>query len=118
MPITKISSSELKSASLTELYQKFNSSHTGLSNTEAESRSKSYGYNEISQAKKQHLVIKFLSYFKDPLILILIAAALISGLTGQLNSMIIILTMIFLSVILNFYQEHKSSKAAEKLLNV
>lgn len=115
MTISKINSTELKSLNLTDLYQKLESSSDGLKTDEAVSRSKEFGYNQLTGIKKQNIVLKFLSYFKDPLILILITAALISGLTGQLKNMIIILSMILLSVTLNFYQEHKSSKAAEKI---
>ena len=115
MPISKINVSELKSLDLATLYQKLDSSPQGLKTTEAINRSKTFGYNLISGTKKINTLIKFLRYFKDPLILILTAASLISGLTGQIRSMAIILTMIFLSVLLNFYQEHKSSKAAEKI---
>jgi Mg2+-importing ATPase len=115
MPISKINISELKSLDLASLYQKLDSSPEGLKTPEAINRSKTFGYNLISGTKKINTLIKFLRYFKDPLILILIAASLVSGLTGQIRSMAIILTMIFLSVLLNFYQEHKSSKAAEKI---
>jgi len=115
MLISQINSDELKKLSLTELYQKMSSSQEGLTTEEAISRSKTFGYNQISGVKKVNLFIKFLSYFKNPLILVLIVAALISGLTGQIKNMVIILTMVFLSVLLNFSQEHKSGKAAEKI---
>lgn len=111
----KISTSELKSLELSTLYKKLDSNPQGLKNSEAIKRSSIFGYNQIAGAKKINWFFKFLSYFKDPLILILITAALISGAVGQLKNMIIILTMIFLSVLLNFYQEHKSSLAAEKI---
>ena len=115
MTTAKINTAQLKEFQLDKLYQELSSSPQGLTTKEAISRSQIFGYNQLDKAKKKSLIIKFLSYFKDPLILILIVASLISGLTGQIRSMIIILTMIFLSVLLNFYQEHKSSKAAEKI---
>lgn len=115
MPIYKLASDELKKSTLEELYQKLESSPDGLTTKEAINRSLFFGYNQISGTKKINVILKFLSYFKNPLILVLIAAALISGLTGQIKSMTIILTMVFLSVLLNFSQEHKSGKAAEKI---
>jgi Mg2+-importing ATPase len=115
MKIEQVTTTELKKLSLTELYQKLNSKPEGLSTAEAINRSAILGYNQISGIKKINLFVQFLSYFKDPLIIILIVAAIISGLTGQIKSTIIILSMVFLSVLLNFYQEHKSSKAAEKI---
>jgi Mg2+-importing ATPase len=115
MPIEKVSLAQLKTTSLEELYRKLDSSPKGLTTKEAINRSNLLGYNQIARVKKIGLFWQFLSYFKNPLILVLIAAAIISGTTGQLKSMVIILSMVFLSVVLNFYQEHKSSKAAEKI---
>jgi len=115
MPLQKVTTNDLKNKLIAELYRLLDSGPQGLNNTEAINRSKIFGYNQISKAKKISPVIQFLGYFKNPLIIILIVAASISGLTGGMRSMGIILAMIFLSIILNFYQEHKSSKAAEKI---
>ena len=111
----KISSDQLKKSDLDKLYSLTESSPKGLNTNEAIKRSSIFGYNQISAEKKRHPFIKFLSYFKNPLILILIGAALISGLTGSIRSAIIIITMILLSVVLNFYQERKSNMAADKI---
>ncbi|MFA6994915.1 MAG: magnesium-translocating P-type ATPase [Patescibacteria group bacterium] len=117
MKIPQITTVDLKSLPIEKIYTLVNSQIQGLTTTEAIKRSKDNGYNEIAGTKKQHTLIKFLNYFKNPLIIILMIAALISGLTGELRSMVIILSMIFLSVSLNFYQEHKSSQAVEKILH-
>ncbi len=53
--------------------------------------------------------------FKSPLVIILMVAGLISGILGELPNMIIIFTIVFLSVILDFYQESKAENAAEML---
>ncbi|HNX10603.1 MAG TPA: HAD-IC family P-type ATPase [bacterium] len=90
-------------------------SQCGLSESEAKARLKQYGYNELAHKKKMPGILKFLSYFKNPLIIMLIISAIISGLTGEFKSMAVILFMVFLSVVLNFYQEHKSGQAAEKI---
>jgi Mg2+-importing ATPase len=115
MQINKVTTSDLKVLPLSDLYTITSSSPEGLKTAEAIERSKLFGYNEFKSAKKVSSIILFLGYFKNPLIIILIVAALISGMTGELRSMSIILSMIFFSIILNFYQEHKSSKAAEKI---
>jgi Mg2+-importing ATPase len=115
MQINKVTTSDLKALPLTNLFTITGSSPDGLKTEEAIQRSKLFGYNEFKAAKKVSSIILFLGYFKNPLIIILIVAALISGMTGELRSMSIILSMIFFSIILNFYQEHKSSKAAEKI---
>ncbi|MFZ4632369.1 MAG: magnesium-translocating P-type ATPase [Patescibacteria group bacterium] len=111
----KINLAQLKKLNLSELYPLTDSSDKGITTSEAIKRSGLLGYNQISAAKKRHPFIKFLSYFKDPLILVLMGAALISGATGGVRSAIIIISMILLSVLLNFYQEHKSNKAADKI---
>ncbi len=111
----KITLEQLNKSSLNKLYVLTESSQRGLMTKDAIKRSSLIGYNQIAASKKRHPFIKFLSYFKDPLILVLMGAALISGATGGTRSMIIILTMILLSVLLNFYQEHKSNKAADKI---
>lgn len=87
----------------------------GLSSQEAKERLKQYGLNELAGKRKLSGFLKFISYFKDPLIILLIISAIISGITGEFKSMAVILIMVFLSVILNFYQEHKSNQAAEKI---
>jgi len=98
-----------------ELLKKLNTSLRGLTDKEAIRRSKIYGLNEIVKKKKVSPLIKFLSYFNNPLILILIFAAIVSAITGSFRNSLIILIMVFLSAILNSYQEHKSSRAAEKI---
>jgi P-type Mg2+ transporter len=115
MPTNKVTTTDLKALPLSELYTITGSNAGGLKTDEAIKRSKLFGYNEFRTVKKVSPLIIFLNYFKNPLIIILIVAALISGLTGELRSMTIILSMIFLSIVLNFYQERKSDKAAEKI---
>ncbi|MFA6194696.1 MAG: magnesium-translocating P-type ATPase [Patescibacteria group bacterium] len=115
MTIKKVTTADLKALPLSELYAITGSSADGLRTDEAIRRSKLFGYNEFKAAKKVSPFLLFLGYFKNPLIIILIVAATISGLTGSLRSMAIILSMIFLSIVLNFYQERKSDKAAEKI---
>lgn len=86
-----------------------------LNEKEIEEKLAQFGFNELKKEKAFSTWNKFFSYFKNPLIIILIIAAAISGLTGQYKNSIIILLMVVLSIILNFYQEKKSSKAAEKI---
>lgn len=87
----------------------------GLSTEEASRLLLSYGPNSIQEHQKINIFRKILSYFIDPMIIILLLAAAISAGTGQFRGAGIITAMILLSVILNFYQEHKSGKAAEKI---
>jgi len=60
--------------------------------------------------------LEFLSHFKSPLVLILLAAGLISGFFGQINNTIVIFICIFLSIGLDFYQDTKAEKATKLLI--
>jgi P-type Mg2+ transporter len=86
----------------------------GLTSAEAERLLTVNGPNEIT-VKQQHLLFKFLSYFRNPLIIILLIAGFVSGLSGDIAQMGIIFFLVFTSVILDFYQENKSNQAAQKL---
>jgi len=88
---------------------------TGLSNAEVVKRLKQYGPNEIVQSEKMSVLMDFLVRFKNPLILILIAAATLSYFLGELVSALIIIAMVILSVIVDFINTYKSKKAVAKL---
>ncbi len=106
---------DYKNSGIDELFKKLDSRAEGITTKEAIKRTATGGANEIAKQKKIPPLIKFLSYFKNPLVVILIIAALLSGATGEIKNSIIITLMILLSVILNFYQEHKSNKAAAEI---
>lgn len=106
---------DYKKTKVEDVLKMLRSSEAGLTEKEAAERLKNYGPNEIHRKKRLSPIFKFFSYFKNPLIIILIIAALVSEATGETKNFVIIMVMIFLSVILNFYQEHKSGKAAEKI---
>ena len=87
----------------------------GLSSSEARSRLKRYGPNQVQGQRQMPLVWQFLRRFRNPLVLILVAASIVSALTGDFPSFGIIATMILLSVTLDFVQEHRAGKAAMRL---
>ncbi|MFA6354394.1 MAG: magnesium-translocating P-type ATPase [Candidatus Paceibacterota bacterium] len=87
----------------------------GLTSSEAERRLKDYGKNVINYIEERALILEFLSKFKSPLIILLLVASLISIFTGNEADFFIILAMIFIGVVVDFYQEHQSQKAAERL---
>lgn len=89
--------------------------NSGLTSEEAARLLKLNGKNSLQERKKISVFRKILSYFANPMIIILLVAATISAGTGQFRGAGIITAMILLSVVLNFYQEHKSDKAAEKI---
>ncbi len=87
----------------------------GLSPTEAESRSKQYGFNEIAREKRQSALMRLLVNFKNPLVILLLVLGFVSFLTGDLRAMIVIFVMVLLGVVLRFFQELRADDAAEKL---
>jgi Ca2+-transporting ATPase len=101
--------------SITELFQEFNSQKEGISDSEAEKRIQQYGPNALEEKKKKPAWVLFLAQFKDFMILILAAAAVISGVVGDLTDTIIILVIIVLNAVLGFVQEYRAEKAMESL---
>lgn len=98
-----------------ELFSRLHTSVYGLSSEEAEERLEIFGKNELAREHKHSAVKEFLSHFKSPLVIILLIAGSVSGLLEQYANSAIILTIIFISVILDYYQESKAEKAAELL---
>ena len=99
-------------------FDKLNSKVDGLSNKEAEKRIKIFGYNIIAEEKKTNHFLRLLKIIRDPLNLLLIVLAVVSFLIGDMKAASIIILMVFLSIILNFYQETKASIAADKLKSI
>ncbi len=112
---------EEKQAVLDEL----KSSETGLSVQEAESRLEQNGKNKLAEGKKKSLVRRFLEQLTDPMIIILIVAAVISGALsiyhiskgeeGEFVDVIIIIAVVLINAILGVLQESKAEKAIEAL---
>ena len=100
---------------LDELERQLGASSNGLSSTEAAARLLRYGANTLDSRQKYSFLLKVLSRFRNPLVLILLVAAVISGLTGDVASLGIISTMVLLSVLLDSVQEYRAEQAAEQL---
>lgn len=98
-----------------EALEKLNSNKSGLSSTEASKRLSQYGPNQLEAGKKASPLKIFLGQFKNVLIIILIAAALISFATGHQFDASIILIIVVLSAALGFVQEFRAEKALEAL---
>ena len=110
-----VNTDDVLTAPIQEILQRLNTSMQGLSASEAEERLNIYGRNELAQKKKRTAIVNFLSRFKSPLVIILMIAGAISAVLESYASAIVIYIMVFLSVILAYYQENNASKAAERL---
>ncbi len=96
------------------------SSEKGLSAEEAAKRLERDGRNELAAAKKPSLISQFFKQMADPMIIILIAAAVISAITSVyqgegMADVIIILFVVIVNAVLGVYQENKAEKAIEAL---
>ncbi|KON92162.1 ATPase [Rossellomorea marisflavi] len=87
----------------------------GLSSADAENRKKQYGYNQLEEAEKQSALLVFFSQFKDFMVLVLLAATLISGLLGEYIDAIAIIAIVVVNSFLGFFQERKAEKSLQAL---
>lgn len=93
----------------------FHVSLDGLTTKAAQEALQNYGPNALSEGKKKSMVVVFLEQFKDLLVFILIAAAIISALSGNLESTIVIFAVIILNAILGTVQHFKAEKSLSSL---
>jgi len=98
-----------------EVIEDLGSSLKGLSPDEAEKRLREYGPNELKEKKKKTPFMMLLDQFKDFMILVLIAAAVISGIIGEPSDTIAIVVIVILNAILGFTQEYRAEKAMAAL---
>lgn len=92
----------------------------GLTSSNVNKNRQKYGLNELKEGKKKSLLIKFLEQFKDFMIIVLIVAAIISGVVGQLQGegitdSIIIMVVVIANAIIGVAQENKAEKSLEAL---
>ncbi len=98
-----------------EIFKTLNSSQQGLSTQEARERLVRYGPNTIREIKKRTILQMMLDQFKDFMILVLIAAAIVSGAIGEPKDTIAILVIVILNAAIGFTQEYRAEKAIEAL---
>lgn len=103
---------------LSEITQLLNTTPNGLDEVTAFERLNEYGKNQIEDTKKKSVFQMVLSQLSDFMILILIAAAIISGIIGDLTDTIIILSIIIINAVVGFIQEYRAEKAMEALKNM
>lgn len=88
---------------------------TGLDETEAAARLKRTGPNLLRPRAERAALLEFLAHFRNPLVLVLLAASAIAGFLGDMRSFVVIGAIVLMSVTLDFVQEYRAGRAAERL---
>lgn len=91
------------------------SAENGLTDDEAAARLKQVGRNQLKPGKTSPAIVLFLNQFKSPIVIILIAATVVSAILQDALDAIIIMTIVLASAILSFIQEYNANSAAAKL---
>ncbi len=98
-----------------DILEALKTSSGGLTGTDAERRLSEYGLNRLKEAKKKTPLLILLDQFKDFMILVLIGAAIISGVIGDPEDTIVIVIIVFLNALIGFTQEYRAERALEAL---
>ncbi len=98
-------------------------SEGGLTTSQAEERRAKYGLNKLKEGEKKSLIRRFLEQIADPMIIILIVAAVVSGITAvyegeSFADVIIIMAVVIINAVLGVFQESKAEKAIEALQEI
>ena len=109
---------EFWSTPIADLLQQHNTTPQGLSSQEVQNRLELYGSNLLKAKKRTDSLTLFLNQFKSPIILILLFAAGLSFFLHDAADALIILSIVFVSGLLGFFQERGANNAVEKLLDI
>ncbi|BCS80201.1 calcium-translocating P-type ATPase, SERCA-type [Anaerocellum diazotrophicum] len=107
--------SDFHSKTIKTILENLKTSLNGLSYQEAEERLKAYGKNIIEEGKKKSIFALFLEQFKNIMVLVLFAAAIISILLGEAADAVIILAVLLINAVFGVAQELKAEKAIDAL---
>jgi Mg2+-importing ATPase len=90
-------------------------SAAGLDETEARARLEIFGPNDAATVKRSPLWLQFVSRFRNPLVIILLVASGLSAATGDVASFVIVVTIVTISMTIDFVQEVRAQNAVEAL---
>lgn len=104
--------------SIAEILELTESNEQGLSMPDAEARLQKNGPNELDEGKNKSAFSLLLAQFTDVMILVLLAAAVISGFIGDVTDTIVIIVIVLLNAGIGFYQEYRAEKATKELKRI
>ncbi len=115
MTTTKLEQMNFHILDIDRVISLLDSSADGLSNSEAEERLLEHGKNEIVEQKKKPAWKMFLHQFTDFMIIVLMIAAIVAGIIGDITDSYVILLIVILNAVIGFVQEYRAEKAMEAL---
>lgn len=98
-----------------ETFQRLDATEAGLTTQEARRRLLAHGTNEIAERGRRRWLRGLLQRLRNPLVLVLLAAAAVSAVVGDPASFLIITAIVLMSIVIDIVQEHRADEAAEKL---
>jgi Ca2+-transporting ATPase len=114
-PLVENSTQLWHTLSVEDVISRLGSNHHGLADHEATKRQLQYGPNELFEKRHKAVWMMFLDQFKDFMILVLIAAAVVAGVIGDPVDTLAIVLIVLLNAILGFVQEYRAEKAMAAL---
>ena len=88
---------------------------TGLSSQQAQQLLQRFGPNRLQHATQRALLLQFMAHFRNPLVIVLLCASVLSALTGDGSGALIIAMIVVMSVTLDFVQAHRAGQVASQL---
>ena len=107
-----------KDKKVDELLKKYKTSLDGLRSEEAKSRLLTYGPNELPKEEKPGVVKLFFSSLNDPIIYVLLAAAILSFIAKETTDALVVLFIVFVDAVVSTVQEYRAEKNSEALKNL
>jgi len=114
-PADELSPEDVWKLPADRLLARLATSPAGLGTTEASARLALYGANNAATVKRSPLWLQFLARFRSPLVIILLVASALSAATGDVASFFIVVSIVTLSMTLDFVQEVRAQNAVEAL---
>jgi Mg2+-importing ATPase len=111
----ELGAEEISKQPIVRLLERLATKPAGLDDTVVQLRLNTFGPNDAASVKRSPLWLQFLSRFNNPLVLILLVASGLSAATGDVASFVIVVTIIMMSMAIDFVQEVRAQNAIEAL---
>jgi len=113
--IGEIGAEEIWKVPVDRILSRLATSAAGINSAEVQSRLRTFGPNDAAVVKRSPLWLQFLSRFRNPLVIILLVASGLSAATGDVASFLIVVTIVTISMTIDFVQEVRAQNAVEAL---